>query len=83
MHPEENRLQYYIRFDGIVFAGPYKSVGNFHYKNVNTDAFCSSDIPKYCVEITPIQASEHLMHLGEILEQEESAWDEPDYEMPF
>ena len=60
-----NHIQYFIDPSGNLWHGPYMPDSNLHWKLVESDARWQSDLPKHCVEITPLQAAQLLEQWSE------------------
>lgn len=67
------RISYYIDSIGRLWCGPFGPDDNLHYASVEDGCkalVCSrSDLPKYCVEISPWQAAQELERRGELAQR--------------
>ena len=55
-----DRIRYYVDSMDAVWHGPFCPDSNVHYKKASEAAVHASELPEYCVEITPWQAAQEL-----------------------
>ena len=58
------RIYYYQDDMGRIWHGPFCEEDNLHYKQVDEKVVRYSDLPPFCVEITPWQAAQELKRMN-------------------